>query len=71
MKFAKYGKWIFPSSVFTDQNEVTVIRNCVFSKLLDYLPNVIPYNLGIEIEYMNIASDGKFIKLLKLFISIL
>ncbi|XKL67415.1 hypothetical protein PGB90_002906 [Kerria lacca] len=64
MKFAKYGKWIFPSSVFTDQNEVTVIRNCVFSKLLDYLPNVIPYNLGIEIEYMNIASDGSVIAII-------
>lgn len=50
--------WLYPVSEFTDQPSETVIVNTVRSKLLDHLPQEIPYNLDTAIEYFDIGADG-------------
>lgn len=55
---AKPGKWLFDKTVITDQDQVSIVENCVFSKLLEYLPNVVPYNLKATVEYLNQSQDG-------------
>ncbi|XP_065209854.1 GTPase Era, mitochondrial [Planococcus citri] len=52
------GPWLFDKTTVTDQDEVTVVENVVFSKLLEYLPNVVPYNLKATLEYLNRSQDG-------------
>jgi len=52
--------WLYPVSEFTDQPSETVIVNTVRSKLLDHLPQEIPYNLDTVIEYFDIGADGMY-----------
>lgn len=52
------GQWIFPEKLFTDQNEVKIIQDTIFGKLLDNVPYEVPYNVRTEIEYFEIADDG-------------
>lgn len=60
LSLAKPGDWMFTSrSAVTDQSDVEVIERTVFGKLLDHLPNVVPYNLSIQMEYLDRAEDGK------------
>lgn len=51
--------WLYPVSEFTDQPSETVIVNTVRSKLLDHLPQELPYNLDTAIEYFDVGADGK------------
>lgn len=55
---ARPGQWIFPEKLFTDQKEVKIIEDTIFSKLLDHVPYEVPYNVKIEIEYFDITDDG-------------
>ncbi|KAK7580307.1 hypothetical protein V9T40_000936 [Parthenolecanium corni] len=55
---ARPGQWIFSEELFTDQNEVKVIVDTIFSKLLDHVPYEVPYNVKIQIEYFDVADDG-------------
>lgn len=55
---ARPGEWIFPEKLFTDQNELKVIENTIFSKLLDNVPYEVPYNVLIQIEFFEVADDG-------------
>lgn len=59
IKQAKPGKWMFPEQVWTDQNAEQVIISAVQAKLLDFLPQEIPYRLKPEIEYLDVNEDGK------------
>ncbi|KAJ8922984.1 hypothetical protein NQ315_001532 [Exocentrus adspersus] len=55
---AKPGKWMFPEQVWTDQSHEQIITNSVKGKLLDFLPQEIPYNLTPELEYFDIDKKG-------------
>lgn len=60
LQLAKPGEWAFTdSSLITDQEDHEVIERIVFAKLLDHLPNVIPYNLEVQLEYLNRTEEGE------------
>ncbi|XP_071443917.1 GTPase Era, mitochondrial [Hetaerina americana] len=50
--------WLYPPSVFTDQKVEDLIMLAVREKLLDNLPQEIPYNIVTELEHANISPAG-------------
>ncbi|XP_023178204.2 GTPase Era, mitochondrial [Drosophila hydei] len=52
--FAKPRRWRYPADVYTDETPETLIVESVRARLLDYLPQEIPYNLKCELEYYNV-----------------
>ncbi|XP_017017618.1 GTPase Era, mitochondrial [Drosophila kikkawai] len=51
---AKSRQWRFPSDVHTDASPEALIVESVRARLLDYLPQEIPYNLKCELEYYSV-----------------
>lgn len=47
----KPGKWEHSPDVFTDESPENLIIESVRARLLDYLPQEIPYNLKSRLEY--------------------
>lgn len=45
--------WQYTKGEQTDQPMENLIVDCVRAVLLDYLPNEIPYKLGVEMEYLD------------------
>lgn len=56
--------WEYRNNEATDQEPEKLIQDFVRARLLDYLPQEIPYNLKVELEYFN--NDDK-----KIFASVL
>ncbi|VEN55914.1 unnamed protein product [Callosobruchus maculatus] len=56
---AQPGEWMFPEAVWTDQSAESIITNTVQAKLLDFIPQEIPYNLKSYMEYFNVDEAGK------------
>lgn len=54
---AQPRKWKFPSDLYTDSNPEALIVESVRARLLDYLPQEIPYNLKCELEYYNVEKS--------------
>lgn len=46
--------WQFPSETFTDVTPEDLIVDSVRARLLDYLPQEIPYTLETAIEFYNV-----------------
>lgn len=55
---AKPANWMFPKNVWTDKAAEDIIQSAVKAKMLDFLPQEIPYLLSAELEYFNINSQG-------------
>ncbi|XP_066256284.1 GTPase Era, mitochondrial [Euwallacea similis] len=55
---ARPAKWMFPQAVWTDQTAEIIIQNSVKAKLLDFLPQEIPYRLKPELEYFDLNDKG-------------
>ncbi|XP_017867703.1 PREDICTED: GTPase Era, mitochondrial [Drosophila arizonae] len=53
---AKPRRWVYPADVYTDETPETLIVESVRARLLDYLPQEIPYNLKCELEYYNVEN---------------
>ncbi|KAH8391514.1 hypothetical protein KR215_011226 [Drosophila sulfurigaster] len=51
---AKPRRWEYPADIYTDASPETLIVESVRARLLDYLPQEIPYNLECMIEYYNV-----------------
>ncbi|EDW00589.1 GTPase Era, mitochondrial [Drosophila grimshawi] len=51
---AKQRSWRFAANVYTDESPESLIVESVRARLLDYLPQEIPYNLKCELEYYNV-----------------
>lgn len=51
------GEWIFPPDIYTDQDPVTMIEEAVHSKLLEHLPEEIPYNVNVQLEYLDMEKE--------------
>lgn len=49
--FSKPGQWEFPANTLTDQKNETIVEESVRARLLDYLPQEIPYTLKSQLEY--------------------
>lgn len=47
------GSWIYKNNESTDQQPERLIEDFVRARLLDYLPQEIPYNLKVELEYFS------------------
>lgn len=45
--------------MYTDQKPDTVIVDTVKAKLLDLLPDELPYNIKVKMELFNELNDGK------------
>ncbi|XP_050312704.1 GTPase Era, mitochondrial [Anthonomus grandis grandis] len=54
---AKPAEWMFPEEIWTDQRAEDIITSSVQAKLLDFLPQEIPYKLRPELEYFDINSS--------------
>lgn len=50
---AKEKKWEYTADEYTDQPPEELIVQSVRARLLDFLPQEIPYQLTSEIEYYN------------------
>ncbi|KAH8267356.1 hypothetical protein KR026_000214 [Drosophila bipectinata] len=50
-------KWKFPPDVYTDSNPEALIVESVRARLLDYLPQEIPYHLKCQLEYYNVEKN--------------
>lgn len=57
---SKPSPWIFPNDVILDKNDCDLVKCIVESKLYDNLPNEVPYNLKVELEYLETSREGKF-----------
>ncbi|KAH1025579.1 hypothetical protein HUJ05_010275 [Dendroctonus ponderosae] len=55
---SKPGEWMFPDNIWTDKSAEEIIQSSVQAKLLDFLPQEIPYSLIVEIEYFHINEQG-------------
>nr|AEE62789.1 unknown [Dendroctonus ponderosae] len=55
---SKPGEWLFPDNIWTDKSAEDIIQSSVQAKLLDFLPQEIPYSLTVEIEYFDINEKG-------------
>ena len=47
LESAVSGPWQFHSSLVTDQDPIEIARMCVWEKMLDHLPEEIPYQIKI------------------------
>lgn len=58
---AKPGEWLFPEEIWSDRTAEQIIVDSVKAKLLDFLPQEIPYQLKPEMEFFNIDGEkGRF-----------
>ena len=47
MKLAYPGEWIYNSQIVTDQHPLEIAKMCIWEKILDHVPNNIPYIVKI------------------------
>lgn len=57
---SKPSPWLFPRDVVSDKNDYDIVQHIVESKLYDDLPNEVPYNLKVQLEYFEISREGNF-----------
>ncbi|XP_033321874.2 GTPase Era, mitochondrial [Megalopta genalis] len=55
---AKESDWQYSNDSYTDQSIETIVRETVRAKLLDHLPQDIPYMIQTKIEHFDIKDDG-------------
>lgn len=60
MRVAKTRNWQYPSDTFSDETPEDLIVDSVRARLLDYLPQEIPYNLQTSIEYYSVDNSKYF-----------
>ncbi|XP_074642464.1 GTPase Era, mitochondrial-like [Tubulanus polymorphus] len=48
---SKPGDWLYHSSLLTDQDPWEIAKQSVLEKLLDHLPQEVPYNIDLDIIY--------------------
>uniref|UniRef100_H9GG22 Uncharacterized protein n=1 Tax=Anolis carolinensis TaxID=28377 RepID=H9GG22_ANOCA len=58
---AKPGPWKFHSEVLTDQSPREICRNIIREKLLEYLPEEVPYNVHQRTEVWEEGPGGELV----------
>lgn len=66
MSQSKEKNWEHDAMEFTDQLPESLIEQCVRARLLDYLPQEIPYLLKCEIEFYTVEKGSNIFKFYKL-----
>ncbi|XP_062844623.1 GTPase Era, mitochondrial [Trichomycterus rosablanca] len=56
---AKPGPWQYHHAVLTDQSPEDICNNAIREKLLEYLPQEVPYTINQHIEFWRETGDGK------------
>jgi len=54
---AKPSEWMFEGHIFSDQSPQTIIEEAVRSKLLENLPQEVPYMLSVQLEYLDMSEE--------------
>lgn len=54
---AKPGEWIFSRNLLTDQMPQEIAEMCVREKMLEYLPDEIPYELGLKTSHWELDDN--------------
>ncbi|KAJ8412405.1 hypothetical protein AAFF_G00127410 [Aldrovandia affinis] len=65
---AKPGPWYYHSGVLTDQNPQDICTNAVRQRLLEYLPQEVPYSVSQTIEVWEEGESGELDILLRLYV---
>lgn len=55
---SKPSPWIFSKDVLTDKEDHKLVLHMIESTLYDFLPNEVPYNLKVEMEYYEVSREG-------------
>uniref|UniRef100_A0A2S2Q172 GTPase Era, mitochondrial n=1 Tax=Sipha flava TaxID=143950 RepID=A0A2S2Q172_9HEMI len=55
---SKPSPWLFSKDEITDKEDYKLVLSTIESILLDDLPNEVPYNLKVELEYYEISREG-------------
>ncbi|XP_022167411.1 GTPase Era, mitochondrial-like, partial [Myzus persicae] len=55
---SKPSPWLFPKDVLTDKEDHKLVLHMIESMLYDFLPNEVPYNLKVEMEYYEVSQEG-------------
>ncbi|XP_027852449.2 GTPase Era, mitochondrial [Aphis gossypii] len=55
---SKPSPWMFSKDVLTDKEDHKLVLHMIDSILYDYLPNEVPYNLEVEMEYYEVSQEG-------------
>ncbi|KAM6163658.1 GTPase Era, mitochondrial [Rhynchocyon petersi] len=66
---ARPGPWEFHSGVLTTQTPEEICANVIREKLLEYLPQEVPYNVQQETEVWEEGPNGQLVILQKLLVS--
>jgi GTPase len=56
---SKPSPWMFSKDILTDKEDHKLVLHMIESILYDSLPNEVPYNLKVEMEYYEVSQEGK------------
>ncbi|CAH1233069.1 ERAL1 [Branchiostoma lanceolatum] len=59
LSMAKPGNWFYPPDFLTDQSEHEIAYHAIREKLLEYLPQEVPYNIQQEVEMWQEGEGGE------------
>lgn len=65
---AKPGSWVYHSEVLTDQSPEDLCRNTIREKLLEYLPQEVPYTMALRIDLWRELESGALAITVKLLV---
>ncbi|XP_018547938.1 GTPase Era, mitochondrial [Lates calcarifer] len=68
MVAAKPGPWQYHSEVLTDQSPEEVCKNIIREKLLEHLPQEVPYSVTQTVELWQEGEEGKLLISVKLYV---
>lgn len=57
---SKPSPWIFSEDKLSDKHDYELALRMIESRLYDDLPNEVPYNLKLELEYYEVSCEGNF-----------
>jgi len=55
---SKPSPWMFSKDILTDKEDHKLVLHMIESILYDSLPNEVPYNLKVEMEYYEVSQEG-------------
>ncbi|KAI8513461.1 Era Like 12S Mitochondrial RRNA Chaperone 1, partial [Branchiostoma belcheri] len=69
LSMAKPGDWFYPPEFLTDQSEHEIAYHAIREKLLEYLPQEVPYNVEQEVEMWEEGEGGELQIVIQLIVS--
>ncbi|XP_078681247.1 GTPase Era, mitochondrial-like isoform X4 [Branchiostoma floridae x Branchiostoma belcheri] len=69
LSMAKPGDWFYPPEFLTDQSEHEIAYHAIREKLLEYLPQEVPYNIEQEVEMWEEGEGGELQIVIQLIVS--